>query len=153
MAYITEYTTDIRHTPGTSNAVADALSRPGSGLAPTPPQPLSALVSRLDSPSLDIVGWSGQSTCLVMCPPLSSGHWCHCLFTATYSTGCTVPASWCMGYTSTHLLPFCMAQHCAADQRVGSPVRGLSAGQDNVAPPATAGDDSGPGAPFFPCQH
>jgi RNase H-like domain found in reverse transcriptase len=31
LAYITKYTTDIRHTPGASNAVADTLSRPGSG--------------------------------------------------------------------------------------------------------------------------
>jgi RNase H-like domain found in reverse transcriptase/Integrase zinc binding domain len=42
LAYIIEYTTDIRHTPGASNAVADALSRPGSGSAPTPLPPKAA---------------------------------------------------------------------------------------------------------------
>jgi RNase H-like domain found in reverse transcriptase/Integrase zinc binding domain len=42
LAYITEYTTDIRHTPGASNAVADALSRPGPGSAPSPPPPQGA---------------------------------------------------------------------------------------------------------------
>jgi RNase H-like domain found in reverse transcriptase len=42
LAYITEYTTDIRHTPGASNAVADALSRPGSRSAPLPPPPKAA---------------------------------------------------------------------------------------------------------------
>jgi hypothetical protein len=39
LAYITEYTTDIWHTPGASNAVADALSRPGPGSTPSPPPP------------------------------------------------------------------------------------------------------------------
>jgi RNase H-like domain found in reverse transcriptase len=29
LAFITEFTTDVRHTPGASNPVADALSRPG----------------------------------------------------------------------------------------------------------------------------
>jgi transposase InsO family protein len=43
LAYITEYTTDIRHTPGASNAVADTLSRPGSGSAPPPPKAAPAL--------------------------------------------------------------------------------------------------------------
>jgi RNase H-like domain found in reverse transcriptase len=42
LAYITEYTTDIRHTPGASNAVADALSRLGSLSAPSPPPPRAA---------------------------------------------------------------------------------------------------------------
>jgi Integrase zinc binding domain len=42
LAYITEYTTDIRHTPGASNAVADTLSRPGSGSALSLPPPKAA---------------------------------------------------------------------------------------------------------------
>jgi RNase H-like domain found in reverse transcriptase/Integrase zinc binding domain len=43
LAYITEYTTDIRHTPGASNAVADVLSRPGLGSAPPPPKAAPAV--------------------------------------------------------------------------------------------------------------
>jgi hypothetical protein len=35
LAYISEFTTDIRHTPGTENVVADALSRPSEGTAGT----------------------------------------------------------------------------------------------------------------------
>ena len=35
LAYISEFTTDIRHTPGTENVVADALSRPSEGTADT----------------------------------------------------------------------------------------------------------------------
>ncbi|MFN9906525.1 MAG: hypothetical protein ACK56F_10430, partial [bacterium] len=35
LAYISEFTTDIRHTPGSENVVADALSRP----PPSPPTP------------------------------------------------------------------------------------------------------------------
>ncbi len=33
LAYISEFTTDIRHTPGSENVVADALSRPPSSVA------------------------------------------------------------------------------------------------------------------------
>jgi cleavage and polyadenylation specificity factor subunit 1 len=34
LAYIAEYTSDIRHVPGKSNVVADALSRPAAAIAP-----------------------------------------------------------------------------------------------------------------------
>ena len=39
MAYISEFTTDVVHTPGTSNVVADLLSRPPPP-PKTPPTPL-----------------------------------------------------------------------------------------------------------------
>jgi RNase H-like domain found in reverse transcriptase len=42
LAYFTEYTTHIRHTPGASNAMANALSWPGLGSAPLPPPPKAA---------------------------------------------------------------------------------------------------------------
>jgi transposase InsO family protein len=45
LAYITQYTTDIRHTPGASNAVADALSHPGPGSSPSPPPTLVAALT------------------------------------------------------------------------------------------------------------
>jgi hypothetical protein len=43
LAYVAEYTSDIRHIAGTSNMVADALSRPP---APPPPSPAAACVKR-----------------------------------------------------------------------------------------------------------
>jgi RNase H-like domain found in reverse transcriptase len=33
LAYIAEYTSDLRHVPGSSNVVADALSRPAAAVA------------------------------------------------------------------------------------------------------------------------
>jgi transposase InsO family protein len=39
LAYITEFTTDVRQTPGVSNPVADALSRPGEPCSRAPPSP------------------------------------------------------------------------------------------------------------------
>jgi hypothetical protein len=38
LAYILEFTTDLRHVPGTKNVVADTLSRPSA--SPPPPRPL-----------------------------------------------------------------------------------------------------------------
>jgi RNase H-like domain found in reverse transcriptase/Integrase zinc binding domain len=42
LVYITEFTTDIRHTPGVSNPVADSLSRPGKTCSQAPPIPGSS---------------------------------------------------------------------------------------------------------------
>jgi hypothetical protein len=41
LAYISEFSTDIRHTPGLRNVVADALSRPSMSPPPPVPTPLS----------------------------------------------------------------------------------------------------------------
>ena len=41
LAYISEFSTDIRHTPGLRNVVADALSRPSLSPLPPVPTPLS----------------------------------------------------------------------------------------------------------------
>jgi transposase InsO family protein len=41
LAYISEFSTDIRHTPGFRNVVADALSRPSMSPLPPVPTPLS----------------------------------------------------------------------------------------------------------------
>jgi RNase H-like domain found in reverse transcriptase/Reverse transcriptase (RNA-dependent DNA polymerase) len=167
LAYITEYTTDIRHTPGASNAVADALSRPGPGLAPSPPppqvaapamhttsppsaspsaassptpaaantlttaKPFIAAIPDLapfaaaqctcpkvglmrQSPSLDIVCrlvgteylFGDASTPLFR--PLVLLLFCRNIFDSLHA-GCT-------GYTSPHLLPFCLAQYGTAGQ-------------------------------------
>jgi len=38
MAYISEFTTDLRHVPGSKNVVADALSRPSTSPPPPPPR-------------------------------------------------------------------------------------------------------------------
>jgi hypothetical protein len=42
MAYISEFTTDVRHIPGPQNVVADALSRPSV----SPPPPFQATVQK-----------------------------------------------------------------------------------------------------------
>jgi hypothetical protein len=42
LAYISEFTTDLRHVPGSRNVVVDALSRPSS----TPPPPAQATVQK-----------------------------------------------------------------------------------------------------------
>ena len=39
LSFIAEFTTDIRHVPGSSNVVADLLSRPPSPSAPAPDRP------------------------------------------------------------------------------------------------------------------
>jgi hypothetical protein len=39
LAYISEFTTDLRHVPGTKNVVADTLSRPSASPPPSPPLP------------------------------------------------------------------------------------------------------------------
>jgi cleavage and polyadenylation specificity factor subunit 1 len=36
LSYVAEYTSDIRHVPGSQNSVADALSRPAAAVAPAP---------------------------------------------------------------------------------------------------------------------
>jgi hypothetical protein len=36
LAYISEFTTDLRHIPGPKNVVADTLSRPSATPAPSP---------------------------------------------------------------------------------------------------------------------
>jgi cleavage and polyadenylation specificity factor subunit 1 len=43
LAYITEFTTNVSHTPGASNAVADALSRPGPSSRQLPTLPAHCL--------------------------------------------------------------------------------------------------------------
>jgi cleavage and polyadenylation specificity factor subunit 1 len=52
LAYIAEYTSDLRHVPGSSNVVADALSRPAAAIAAPSP-------ARVDFPSLA----AAQATC------------------------------------------------------------------------------------------
>ena len=49
LAYISEFTSDIRHTPGAANVVADSLSRPpSSGISPPSPLPApGAMVSEV----------------------------------------------------------------------------------------------------------
>ena len=47
LAYIAEFTTDLRHVPGASNAVADALSRPD----PVPPPPPPHWVHSVNQPA------------------------------------------------------------------------------------------------------
>ncbi len=49
LAYISEFSTDIRHTPGLRNVVADALSRPS--LSPPPPVPTPLPVESLSTAS------------------------------------------------------------------------------------------------------
>jgi hypothetical protein len=52
LAYIAEFTTDIRHTPGTSNVVADALSRP----APAPAAAAAPIAAAVPAPQPDSAG-------------------------------------------------------------------------------------------------
>jgi hypothetical protein len=70
LAYISEFTTDIRHTPGSENVVADALSRPPPSVAaeglpvlsvpplnsPSPPPPQTApLAAAADAQPIDFI--------------------------------------------------------------------------------------------------
>jgi hypothetical protein len=51
LSFIAEFTSDIRHTPGQENVVADALSRPHSATAQPPPP------SQRPSPALTAEDW------------------------------------------------------------------------------------------------
>ncbi len=52
LSFIAEFTSDIRHTPGQENVVADAVSRPPSAAAQPPPPP-----SQLPSPPSTAEDW------------------------------------------------------------------------------------------------
>jgi transposase InsO family protein len=56
LSYIAEFTTDIQHTPGAENSVADALSRPG----PPPAASAAPVAAAVPSPPL-VDGWSAPS--------------------------------------------------------------------------------------------
>jgi hypothetical protein len=53
LAYIAEYTSDLRHVPGSSNVVADALSHPAAAMAKPAP-------ARVDLAALA----AAQATCI-----------------------------------------------------------------------------------------
>ncbi len=57
LSFITEFTSDIRHTPGQENVVADALSRPPSAAGQLPPrrQPTSPDLTAEDRPEEGLV--------------------------------------------------------------------------------------------------
>jgi hypothetical protein len=50
LAYVSEFSTDIRHTPGLKNVVADTLSRPSASPPVLPPVPVENLVAAADTP-------------------------------------------------------------------------------------------------------
>jgi hypothetical protein len=57
LSFITDFTSDIRHTPGQENVVADALSRPPPAAAQQPPtaQPSSPAPTAEDWPEEGLV--------------------------------------------------------------------------------------------------
>jgi hypothetical protein len=57
LAYVAEYTSDIRHIAGTSNVVADALSQPPVPLLPSP----AAASVKAPSGSQAAARWEGKS--------------------------------------------------------------------------------------------
>jgi hypothetical protein len=79
LAYISEFTTDIRHTPGSENVVADALSRPPPRVAaeglpvlsippltppPEPPRQNTPQVAAADAQPIDFLELSfAQPSC------------------------------------------------------------------------------------------
>ncbi len=58
LSFITEFISDIRHTPGQENVMADALSRPPSAAAQLPPprQPASPTLTAKDWPEEGLEG-------------------------------------------------------------------------------------------------
>ena len=63
LAYIAEFTTDLRHVPGVSNAVADALSRPDP-LPPPPPARWVQHVAHVEQPEFSAATMAAQqATC------------------------------------------------------------------------------------------
>ena len=63
LAYIAEFTADLRHVPGISNAVADALSRPDPVPPPPPPQWVQS-VAQAEQPAPSATALAtAQATC------------------------------------------------------------------------------------------
>jgi hypothetical protein len=56
LAYVSEFSTDIRHTPGLRNVVADALSRPPTSLPVLAPVPVGNLTTAEPSPEPPTAG-------------------------------------------------------------------------------------------------
>ena len=108
LAYIAEFTTDLRHVPGASNAVADALSRPD----PVPPHWVHSVDQPASQPVLSAAAFAeAQATCpdvaaMRQCTSLSitSQHVDGVQLYGDVSTACTngptlvkVPhAGWCL---------------------------------------------------------
>ncbi len=109
LAYIAEFTADLRHVPGISNAMADALSR----LDPVPPPQWVQSIAQAEQPAPSAAALAAaQATCpdvaamqqstnltiathlvdgvqlLPACPQGRSGRWCHGHCGTRFSAAC-----------------------------------------------------------------